>query len=116
MARDARGRFLPNNKEGMSSTEIARERQLKSAAVRKANTAARKTLADTLRAALAENAGGGLSKMEYIVAKCLEGMAKDGCSPKDLKNIAEVLGELNQNINLSTEETGLIIGFKKADD
>lgn len=75
----------------------------------------RKLLADTLRAELAKDAGGGMTKQEYLVAKCLQDLAgKNGkVFPKDLKTLAEVLGELKTNIDLSTEGEGLLIRFEK---
>lgn len=118
MARDKRGRFTKGNTEGRKfptgggQTETARKGGIASQAAARE----RKTLADTLRAALAENAGGGLTKQEYIVAKCLEGLAKGKCFPKDLKTLAEVLGELKTDINLHTEGEGITIKFADGDD
>lgn len=65
------------------------------------NARMRKTLAETLRAELAKDAGSGLTKQEYIVAKCLQTLATGNVTPKDLKTMAEVLGELKVNLDVS---------------
>lgn len=63
----------------------------------------RKTLAEVLRAELEKDAGSGLTKQEYLVAKCLADLAdkKGKVFPKDLKTLAEVLGELHINVDHS---------------
>lgn len=75
----------------------------------------RKTLAEVLRAELDKDSGSGLTKQEYLVAKCLAGLAEKEMKvkPKDLKTLAEVLGELKQNVELTTGEEGLLIRFDK---
>lgn len=66
----------------------------------------RKTLAETLRAELEKDAGSGLTKQEYLVAKCLADLAdkKGKVFPKDLKTLSEVLGELKQNVKVELPE------------
>lgn len=75
----------------------------------------RKTLADVLRAELDKDSGSGLTKQEYLVAKCLADLAdkKGKVFPKDLKTLSEVLGELKQSVELTTGEEGLLIHFDK---
>lgn len=75
----------------------------------------RKTLAEVLRAELDKDSGSGLTKQEYLVAKCLADLAdkKGKVFPKDLKTLSEVLGELKQNVELTTGEEGLLIHFDK---
>lgn len=62
----------------------------------------RKRLADTLRAELAKSAGGGMTKWEFIVAKCLQELGTQRVSPKDLRTIVEIVGELKQNIDITS--------------
>lgn len=73
----------------------------------------RKALADTLRAELAKGASAnGLTKQEYIVAKCLEGLSKK-TTVKDLRTIAEILGELKQNVEVSGNGVTVIVESKE---
>lgn len=110
--RDAKGRFTKGNTEGKKFTVGT------AAAVGKAGAAAstrakreRKTLAQTLREELDKmaSAGGAMTKQEYIVAKCLDNLAKGKCTPQDLKTMSEVLGELKQNINLDGDGMHIIV-------
>lgn len=112
MKRDDKGRFIKGNTEGKKfsgGTAAAEGKKGGEASARAAK--ARKTLAETLRDELTKNAGNGMTKQEYIVAKCLETLAKGKCSPQDLKTMSEVLGELKQNINISGDNAGLVIKF-----
>ena len=60
----------------------------------------RKTLADTLRLVLAEKANEqGLTRQELIVAKVVKRLYDEG-DIRDLKILADVLGESEQTINL----------------
>lgn len=70
----------------------------------------RKALADILRAELAKSssASGAMTKQEYIVAKCLEGLSKK-TTVKDLRTIAEILGELKQNVNVSSDKPIVVV-------
>jgi len=104
------------NLRKIDSTKLARELQAKSAKVRKANTAARKTIADALRQVLDEPANTeGVTRREAIIAKVVKRLYDDG-DIRDLETLSKLLGEYEQKVNLSTPDTGLIIGFKKADD
>lgn len=116
MERNAKGQFIKGNKEGMSSTAVARARQLVSAEVRHANAEKRKALRDLLISELGKDSGGGMTKAEWLVAKCLDNHAKGKLTFKDLKYLQDLLGESVQNINLTSEGAGLIIGFKKAEN
>ena len=60
----------------------------------------RKTLADTLRVVLEEKANdAGLTRREAIVAKVVKRLYDEG-DIRDLKILADVLGESEQTINL----------------
>lgn len=109
--RDEKGRFVKGNKVGIS-TDVARERQLASAQSRAENRRKRKSLAEVLRAELDTPAGeSGMTKQEAIVAKIIKGMY-DRPSAKDLKIIAEVLGEIETNVKLDApDDKGLLIKF-----
>lgn len=74
----------------------------------------RKALADTLRAELAKMASkeGSLTKQEFIVAKCLEGLSKK-TTTKDLRTIAEILGELKQSVEVSGNGVTVIVETKE---
>lgn len=69
----------------------------------------RKRLADTLRAELEKSAGGGMTKWEFIVAKCLQELGTQKVTPKDLRTIVEVVGELKQNIDITSDGEPLAI-------
>lgn len=117
--RDAKGRFTKGNTEGKKFTDGT------ASAVGKAGAAAsarakreRKTLAQTLREELDKmaDAGGTMTKQEYIVAKCLQNLANGKCTPANLKIISEVLGEFKQNINLDGDGMHIIVrDFAEAD-
>lgn len=110
--RDTKGRFTKGNTEGKKFTVGT------AAAVGQAGAAAstrakreRKTLAQTLREELDKMASpeGTMTKLEYIVAKCLQNLANGKCAPKDLKTLSEVLGEFKQNINLDGDGMHIIV-------
>ena len=77
--------------------ELARKAGIASGAARRE----RKTLADTLRAVLEEKAPGadGMTKREAIAAKVVKRLYDKG-DIRDLKTLADVLGESVQNINI----------------
>lgn len=76
--------------------EIARQGGIASGKARRE----RKTLADTLRVVLEEKANeSGLTRREAIVAKVVKRLYDDG-DIRDLKILADVLGESEQTINL----------------
>lgn len=77
--------------------EIAKEYQLRSAASRKRN----RTLRETLLAALSEDGGEGMTKMEILVRQAMNNHKKGKLTFHDLKDLASVLGE--QTINVKTD-------------
>lgn len=74
---------------------------------------AKKTLADAIRAVLDEELPGtNLTRREAIVVKTLERVYKSG-KMDDLVKIAQLTGELQQNINL--ESHGLALNIQVGD-
>ncbi|MBO7314899.1 MAG: hypothetical protein J6U49_04450 [Alistipes sp.] len=74
---------------------------------------AKKTLADAIRAVLDEELPGtNLTRREAIVVKTLERVYKNG-KMDDLVKIAQLTGELQQNINL--ESHGLALNIQVGD-
>lgn len=99
--------LIPNSERTPSELrEITRKGGIASGQARRE----RKALADILRAELAKSssASGAMTKQEYIVAKCLEGLSKK-TTVKDLRTIAEILGELKQNVNVSSDKPIVVV-------
>ena len=84
------------------SAEVAREYQAKSAEARKAN----RTLRETMLAALSEDGGGGVTRMEHLVRKAMENHRKGKLTFHDLKDLAAVLGE--GTLNVKTEGPAIV--------
>lgn len=66
----------------------------------------KKRIADALRAVLSEDAGNGLTRREAIVVKVLKRLYDEG-DIYQLKVLAEILGETEQNININSSERPL---------
>jgi len=100
MERDDKGRFVKGNTSGFN-TEVAREYQARSAAVRKENHKERQTIAEVLRQQLQEKveSGAEMTKLQYLVAKALQNHSKGTLSLKDLTYLQKLLGEDVININ-----------------
>jgi len=101
MARDAKGRFTKGNDEGKNSpicNGFASEMQAKSVEARKQN----RTVAEVLRAQLAEKAADGspLTKLEYLTLKAISTHAKGDMTLKDLRDLQKLLGEDVQKIDI----------------
>lgn len=71
------------------SEAIAKEYQQRSAASRKRN----RTLRETLLAALQEDGGEGMTKMEILVRQAMNNHKKGKLTFHDLKDLAAILGE-----------------------
>ena len=68
----------------------------------------RKIIADALRAELDKpfQEGGALTKREYMAARCVFNL-EENVTPSDLRALADILGELKQNV--SVEGNGVTI-------
>ena len=100
LERDNKGRFLPGNKEGIS-TEVARDYQSRSVEARKAN----KTIAEHLRSYLAEDVGGH-TRGEILVIQAVKNHKDGKLTFKDLRDLARILGE--DVINVRTEGPAIV--------
>ena len=85
------------------SEDIAKEYQRRSVEKRKEN----KAVAEMLREALMEDAGGGLTKGEFLVRKALLNHQQGKLTFRDLKDMAAVLGEAT--INVKSDTPGLLV-------
>lgn len=110
--RDSKGRFVKGNDEGRkftaggAQTEIARRGAEKSNEVQRRN----KLLKEELRDILAEETakGSGVTKMQAVIQNVLKNTLSRG-KAADLKIIAEILGEMEINVNLSQSEKPRIV-------
>lgn len=102
--------IIPNSERTPEERkEIARRGGKASGEARRA----KKTLADAIRAVLDEELPGtNLTRREAIVVKTLERVYKNG-KMDDLVKIAQLTGELQQNINL--ESHGLALNIQVGD-
>lgn len=100
MERDAKGRFTKGNTEGHRFTRNGDAAD----AARKATEAREKnrTVAEVLRAQLAEKAGDGtLTKLEYLTLKAITTHAKGDMTFKDLRELQKALGEDVKTVNVN---------------
>ena len=109
--RDSKGRFLPGNTEGRNSpinNGLATEMQARSAAKRREN----KTIAQMLKAYLAEEGGGGYTKGELLVMKAVNNHRDGKLTFKDLRDLSRVIGE--DVLNIKTDGPQVIVVSDKA--
>ena len=99
MERDEKGRFLPGNKEGhrFKSNGDATECAMKANEAKRRN----QTVAEVLRAELAKAAPGGMTKLEYLVAKAVQNHATGKLTAKDIIDFQKVLGEEVTTVNVN---------------
>jgi hypothetical protein len=110
MARDAKGRFVKGNDEGHRfSNGDATECALKAAEKKRQN----RTVAEVLRAQLAEKAAEGqsMTRLEYLTLKAINTHAKGEMTMRDLREMQKVLGE---DETKETATIQLIIGTEAA--
>lgn len=111
MERDSKGRFLKGHKpEGAVpiSEGIAKEYQARSVAKRKEN----KTIAETLRAYLETDGGGGHTKGELLIMQAVNNHKNGKLTFRDLKDLARILGE--DTINIKTEGPQVVVVSQQA--
>ena len=111
--RDEKGRFVKGNTEGnrfQTGDRRASEMGLKGNIAQKENQRRRKLLRETLREELEKETvkGSGVTKQEAIVAAVVRN-AFDKPSAKGLKILAEILGEMEINVNLTQSEKPVIM-------
>lgn len=114
MERNAKGQFLPGNKEGNRfKTGQCSETSRKGAYACLAEKARKKTFAEVLRSELDKpiSDGSDMTKREFLAARCVINL-KDDITPKDLKILCEILGELDINVNVNGEVRRPAIIFK----
>ena len=78
---------------------MAAEMQARSVEARKEN----RTVREALLSALMESAGEGLTKMEVLVRKAMANHVNGRLSFRDLRDLAEVLGEKKINITIDQD-------------
>ena len=111
MERDSKGRFLKGHKpEGaiQISEGIAKEYQARSVAKRKEN----KTIAETLRAYLETDGGGGHTKGELLIMQAVNNHKNGKLTFRDLKDLARILGE--DTLNIKTEGPQVVVVSQQA--
>lgn len=111
MERDSNGRF----KKGVTpqgavpiSEGIAKEYQARSVAKRKEN----KTIAETLRAYLETDGGGGHTKGELLIMQAVNNHKNGKLSFRDLRDLARILGE--DTLNIKTEGPQVVVVSQQA--
>ena len=102
--RDSKGRFLKGNTTGVAgnTTEQQREIAKQGGKVSAERQRERRTIAQVLRKVLDEpmSAGSELTRLDGIVASTMQDFYKKP-SVKGLKIMAEILGELEENVNVN---------------
>lgn len=109
--RNEKGQFVKGTKEGNrftkeNASEMGRKGADKANEVIKRN----KLLKEELRAILNEEttAGSGVTKMQAVIQNVLKNTLSKGRA-LDLKILAEVLGEMEINVNLTQKEKPVIV-------
>lgn len=109
--RDSKGRFIKGVvPEGSSpfSAGVAQEMQARSVAKRKEN----KTIAETLRAYLETDGGGGHTKGELLIMQAVNNHKNGKLSFRDLRDLARILGE--DTLNIKTEGPQVVVVSQQA--
>lgn len=84
--------------------EIARAGGIASGKVRRY----RATIASALRKVLDEREANGRTRRENLASKCVTDLYGD-VTPNDLRVLADVLGELKQNVSVETEGMAIVV-------
>lgn len=97
------GKFEKGNEHAISA-EVAREYQRRSVEARKANKEMRTTLREVLLEELDEkDERTGLTRRQLLIKKAMANHAKGKLSFKDLKDLADLLGESIQQVSVQTD-------------
>lgn len=96
------GKFEKGNEHAISA-DVAREYQRRSVEARKANKERRTTLREVLQEELDKVEADGLTRRQILIKKAMANHAKGKLSFKDLKDLADLLGESIQNVSVQTD-------------
>ena len=114
--RTEKGQFVKGNKEGhhFPKGEAQRETARMGGIARQAQAKRDKMLKEELRAILNEEttAGSGVTKMQAVIQNVLKNTLSKGRA-LDLKILAEILGEMEINVNVRESEKPKIVFSKK---
>ena len=116
--RDSKGRFIKGNQEGKKfkpskeQTELARQGGYARQEQRRQNKLLKEELRDILNEETTK--GSGVTKMQAVIQNVLKNTLSKG-KPLDLKILAEVLGEMEINVNLNQSERPRIV-FDDSED
>ena len=109
MARFAKGE-TPKGAVPISSEEMAKEYQKRSVEARKAN----RTIREALLAELDKvDDASGLTRRQILIKKAMANHAKGKLSFKDLKDLADLLGESVQNLKVEGKGFQVVINTKE---
>ena len=110
--RNEKGQFVKGNKEGhhFPKGDAQRETARLGGIARQAQAKRNKMLKEELRAILNEEttAGSGVTKMQAVIQNVLKNTLSKG-KALDLKILAEILGEMEINVNLTQSEKPVIM-------
>jgi hypothetical protein len=96
-------KFEKGNEHAISA-EVAREYQRRSVEARKANKEMRATLREVLLEELDHvDEASGLTRRQLLIKKAMANHAKGKLSFKDLKDLADLLGESIQQVSVQTD-------------
>ena len=94
----------PQGAVPISSEAMAKDYQRRSVEARKANKEMRATLREVLMEELDHvDEASGLTRRQLLIKKAMANHAKGKLSFKDLKDLADLLGESIQNVNVQTD-------------
>ena len=109
--RDEKGRFVKGNTYAPQTSEEARARGHNGGVESGKARRERRTIADVMRKVLDEPMGEtDLTRLDGVVQSTLQNFYKKP-SMKGLKIMAEILGELEQNVNLKTNDDKPVINI-----
>lgn len=116
--RDSKGRFIKGNTEGIpfpkgdAQRELARQGGLASGEARRRTKLLKEELRDILQEETSK--GSGVTKQQAVIQNVLKNTLSKG-KALDLKILAEILGEMEINVNLTQSEKPRIV-FEDGED
>lgn len=115
--RDSKGRFIKGNEIGRENlkpftreqaSDMGKKGAVKSAETKRRNKLLKEVLMEQLDQEMPTKEGGKVTRREMIVMATLKNLY-DKPSAKGLKIIAEILGEMEINVNLNQAEKPVIV-------